>query len=30
VEEIDAGPTCPATSATLSTNPFTDEEKKTY
>lgn len=30
VEEIDAGLSCPATSSTLSSNPFTDGEKKTY
>jgi hypothetical protein len=30
VEEVDAGLSCPATSATLSSNPFTETEKKTH
>ncbi|WNZ22473.1 hypothetical protein HJG54_06080 [Leptolyngbya sp. NK1-12] len=30
VEEVDAGLACPATSQTMSSNPFTDGEKKTY
>jgi hypothetical protein len=30
VEEVDAGLSCPATSQTMSSNPFGEGEKKTY